>query len=56
MICSICNKEIKDLSYTTTIEDGKHYHTECYNNELKKIPKIEYGYLRDKAKNKRRKK
>jgi hypothetical protein len=52
LICSICNEEIKDYLYVALILTGEVCHPNCYQKELNKTPKIEYGYLRDKAKNK----
>jgi hypothetical protein len=52
MKCSICNKEIKDYIYIALVLTGEVFHNNCYQKKFKKVPKIEYGYLRAKAKNK----
>jgi DNA-directed RNA polymerase subunit RPC12/RpoP len=52
MKCSICNKEIKDYLYVALVLTGEVRCTNCHQKELNKTPKIEYGYLRAKAKNK----
>jgi hypothetical protein len=52
MICSICKKEIQEYIYVALVLTGEVRHTNCHQKELNKTPKIEYGYLRAKAKNK----